>query len=137
MNTTSNILVTAAAIAALSFISPAVAENTAAPTVGGTILGVEVNVAAVEAKGFRASKLIGATVYNDKKKAIGTVNDLIVSSEGQVNLAIIDVGGFLGLGAKHVAIPTKLFERGNNNTVVLPKATEKDLKAMPPFRYAG
>ncbi len=137
MSIKSNILVTATVIAALPFVTSAQAENAAAPTVGGTILGVEVNVAAVEAKGFRASKLIGATVYNNKKKAIGTVNDLIVSSEGQVNLAIIDVGGFLGLGAKHVAIPTKLFERGKNDTVVLPKATEKDLKAMPPFRYAS
>ena len=100
------------------------------------MLGVEVNVAAVKASGYRASRLIGATVHNDNKRAIGTVNDLIVSTDGKVNLAIIDVGGFLGIGAKHVAIPTKLFERGAKNTVVLPKATEKELKAMPAFHYA-
>lgn len=130
-------LIVAAAIAVLPLAGIAQAENTKAPAVGATILGVEVNVAAVEATGFRASQLIGATVYNDKKKAIGTVNDLIVSAGGHVNLAIIDVGGFLGMGAKHVAVPTKLFERGDKNTVVLPKATEKELKAMPAFRYAS
>ena len=99
------------------------------------VLGVQVNVSAVKAAGYRASQLIGATVYNDKNKAIGSVNDLIVSGDGQVNLAIIDVGGFLGLGAKHVAVPTKLFERGAQNTVVLPKATQKELQAMPAFHY--
>ena len=116
--------------------SIAQAESSKAPTVGATVLGVEVNVAAVKAAGYRASRLIGATVYNEKKKAVGTVNDLIVATDGRVNLAIIDVGGFLGVGAKHVAVPTKLFERGAKNTVVLPKVTEKELQAMPPFHYA-
>ncbi|MEQ8825212.1 MAG: PRC-barrel domain-containing protein [Filomicrobium sp.] len=112
------------------------AEGSKAPTVGATVLGVEVNVSAVKATGYRASKLIGATVYSDEKKQIGTVNDLIVSNDGQVNLAIVDVGGFLGVGAKHVAVPTKLFERGEKNTVLLPETTENDLKSMPPFHYA-
>ncbi|MFY0610889.1 MAG: PRC-barrel domain-containing protein [Hyphomicrobiaceae bacterium] len=124
------------AIALMPLTGIAQAESSKAPTVGATVLGVEVNVSAVKASGYRASRLIGATVHNDKKKPIGTVNDLIVSTNGQVNLAIIDVGGFLGLGAKHVAIPTKLFERGANNTIVLAKATQEDLKAMPAFHYA-
>ncbi len=129
-------LVTVAALVCLPMASAAQAQGNKAPTVGATVLGVEVNVASVKAAGYRASKLIGATVYNEKKKTVGTVNDLIIAGDGQVNLAIIDVGGFLGVGAKHVAIPTKLFERGAKDTVVLPKATEKELKAMPAFHYA-
>lgn len=128
-------LLACAAIALLSPTAIAQAESGKAPTVGATVLGVKVNVSAVKASGYRASRLIGATIHNDKKKPIGTVNDLIVSTDGRVNLAIIDVGGFLGLGAKHVAIPTKLFERGANNTIVLAKATQADLKAMPAFHY--
>lgn len=125
-----------AALACFPLACIAQAEGNKAPTVGATVLGVEVNVAAVKAAGYRASKLIGAAVYNEKNKTVGTVNDLIVATDGRVNLAIIDVGGFLGVGAKHVAVPTRLFERGAKNTVVLPKVTEKELQAMPPFHYA-
>ncbi len=123
--------------AATAFSAMAESPGGGAPTVGASILGVRVDVAAVEATGFRASRLIGAPVYNDKDKEIGSVNDLIVAGDGRVNIAIIDVGGFLGIDAKHVAIPSHLFEQGKGEKVVLPGATEKELKAMPAFHYAN
>ena len=130
------ILIVGAIAIANTAIAVQAAETKSAPIVGTSILGVRVDVTAVETTGFRASRLIGAAVYNDKKKEIGRVNDLIISTAGKVNLAIVDVGGFLGLGSKHVAIPSQLFKRGAKDTVVLPGATQKDLKDMPAFRFA-
>ena len=134
--TTAKPFILAAALTAATSLA-AVAEGAGAPTVGRAILGVHVDVTAVEATGFRASQLIGAAVYNDKNKEIGSVNDLIVSGDGRVNIAIVDVGGFLGLDAKHVAIPSQLFRQGQDQKIVLPGATEKDLKGMPSFQYTN
>jgi sporulation protein YlmC with PRC-barrel domain len=56
---------------------------------------------------WRASSVVGATVYNDQGDSIGTVNDLLLSSDGAVQSAIISVGGFLGIGSKLVEVPFK------------------------------
>ena len=56
---------------------------------------------------WRASGLVGATVYNDQGNSIGTVNDLLVSSDGSVQNVVISVGGFLGIGSKLVELPFK------------------------------
>jgi sporulation protein YlmC with PRC-barrel domain len=54
---------------------------------------------------WRASEIVGATVYNSDGKSIGTINDLLLSSKGTVSNAIISVGGFLGIGQKLVKVP--------------------------------
>jgi sporulation protein YlmC with PRC-barrel domain len=54
---------------------------------------------------WRSSKLVGATVYNDRGDSIGTIDDLLVGDDGRVSGAVISVGGFLGLGSKLVEVP--------------------------------
>ena len=109
-----------------------------AQTVGETVLGVEVNVAKVVTEGYSAKKLIGANVHNGQDKSIGYVHDLILAPNGELSLAIVEVGGFLGLGSKWVAVPAEMFEPGKKaNIVVLPKATEAELKKIPAFKYAN
>jgi sporulation protein YlmC with PRC-barrel domain len=87
-------------------------------------------------KGWRASKLVNATVYNDQNERIGKIDDMIVSPDGKVSLAIVDVGGFLGIGKHRVAIPVDQFSDINAKKLVLPKATKEALKALPEFTYA-
>lgn len=55
--------------------------------------------------GWRSSRIVGATVYNDSNQSIGTVDDLIVDKDGKVSTAVIAVGGFLGIGSKLVGVP--------------------------------
>jgi sporulation protein YlmC with PRC-barrel domain len=63
-------------------------------------------VAAVKLRsGLRASKLIGSSVYNEQGQQIGSLDDLIVSSDNSLVDAIISVCGFLGIGSKLVAVP--------------------------------
>src|ERR1700737_1194065 len=57
------------------------------------------------ATAYRASKINGATVYNRNKDKIGTIDDLIVSPTDRVPYVILSVGGFLGMGARLVAVP--------------------------------
>ena len=56
---------------------------------------------------WRASGLVGATVYNDQGERIGAIDDLLLSSDGTVQNAVVSVGGFLGIGSKLVEVPFK------------------------------
>jgi sporulation protein YlmC with PRC-barrel domain len=87
-------------------------------------------------QGLRASKLIGTAVYNDQNTKIGSVDDLILTDEDKVVVAIISVGGFLGIGSKLVAIPYDQLHR-DNDKMLLPGATKDALNAMPGFTYGN
>jgi len=54
---------------------------------------------------YLADDVIGASVRNAQNETIGSVSDLVIDHEGKVKAAIVSVGGFLGIGDKHVAIP--------------------------------
>src|SRR3954451_1659906 len=54
---------------------------------------------------WRATKLTGLTVYNDKNERIGDINEVLVDRDGKAQAVVIGVGGFLGLGEHDVAVP--------------------------------
>jgi len=87
------------------------------------------------AVGYRASKFIGASVYNDKNEKVGRIGDLIIKPDGTLSYAIVDVGGFLGIGQHQVAIPVGQFAAVKPK-IVLPGATKDALKALPEFNYS-
>ncbi|MBR0776623.1 PRC-barrel domain-containing protein [Bradyrhizobium diazoefficiens] len=54
---------------------------------------------------WRTSKMDGIKVYNDANENIGSINDLLMDKSGNVKIAVIGVGGFLGMGEHLVAVP--------------------------------
>lgn len=84
--------------------------------------------------GVRASKVIGSTVYNEQNERVGSVDDLIMTEDDKVTVAVISVGGFLGLGSKLVAVPFGQLKR-DADRVVLTGATKDTLNGMPSFVY--
>src|SRR5229473_6497119 len=54
---------------------------------------------------WRASKLVGLSVYNDNNESIGAINDLLMDKDGNIKGVVLGVGGFLGVGEHLVAIP--------------------------------
>jgi len=95
-----------------------------------------------QADGHLASNIIGQTVYSssgDDAENIGSVNDLILSSTGEVEAIIVGVGGFLGLGQKNVALEYDLVEwveRDGNEWLVVPTSREA-LEALEEFDTAA
>jgi len=111
------------------------AKDTAnAPVAGVVKLGVTVAETELVAAGYRARKLIGATVYNDQNEKVGKIEDMIIAPDGKLSVAVVDVGGFLGLGAHRVAIPVEQFTQIEPK-IVLPGATKQALKGLPEFKY--
>jgi sporulation protein YlmC with PRC-barrel domain len=105
------------------------------PVAGTVPLGVAVAKAELVAKGWRARKLLNEPVYNDKNEKIGKIEDFVISPDGKVSLAILEIGGFLGLGEHRVAIPVEQFEQIYPR-LVLPGADKNALKKLPEFHYA-
>ena len=87
--------------------------------------------------GYRASKVVGAAVYNAENQQIGTVDELILNHENQVSLAVISVGGFLGVGGKLVALPYGKIERTDNGKVILADGSKDALAKLPSFTYSN
>jgi sporulation protein YlmC with PRC-barrel domain len=54
---------------------------------------------------WRASKLVGLSVYNDNNENLGSINDLLTDKNGKIQGVVIGVGGFLGVGSHLVAVP--------------------------------
>jgi hypothetical protein len=117
---------TAALIALLATVAP--------PVLSQGVDLVVVNVAAV-GKGYRTSKLTGSTLVNDKNERIGTIDDLIIDQE-RVLFTIIQVGGFLGLGGRLVAVPyNSLKVEDDGRKITLPGASKEALTKLPEFKY--
>jgi sporulation protein YlmC with PRC-barrel domain len=97
---------------------------------------VVIDVAAV-ARGYRTSKLTGSSVVNDRDERIGTLDDLIVSQDQpRVLFAILQVGGFLGLGGRLVAVPFESLRiDARDGKITLPGASREQLRRLPEFVY--
>ena len=54
---------------------------------------------------WRASKVVGLNVYNEKNESIGSINDLLMDKSGNIKAVVLGVGGFLGMGEHLVAVP--------------------------------
>lgn len=82
------------------------------------------------------SNLEGATIYGPGDEKIGHVGHL--HGAGQTAQAIIDVGGFLGIGAKPVAVPISDLEfmrDESHNVHAITTWTKDQLKDMPEHRH--
>ena len=84
-----------------------------------------------------ASSLIGKTVYSAEDENIGEISDLVMQEEGgATRVALIDVGGFLGIGEKTVAIPfEEIRVEKESESATEPKLvvamTKEQLEALP------
>lgn len=85
------------------------------------------------------SSFIGQSVYESDApdaKSVGKLNDLIASPNGQIEAAVIGVGGFLGIGEKDVAVSPdqlQLATRSDGKTWLVIKATRQQLTDAPAF----
>jgi sporulation protein YlmC with PRC-barrel domain len=76
-------------------------------------------------------------VYDPSNAKIGEIMDVLVGKDGQVQAAIVGVGGFLGAGEKDVAVSFNSIKKTmKDDKVYLTLDTTKDaLKKAPGFKY--
>jgi sporulation protein YlmC with PRC-barrel domain len=76
-------------------------------------------------------------VYDQQNNKIGEIMDVLVNKSGQVDAAIVGVGGFLGAGEKDVAVSFDAIKATKkNDKLYLTMDTSKDaLKKASGFKY--
>lgn len=84
-----------------------------------------------------AEDLTGARVYGPGDEDVGEINELIMTEDGQIDRAIIDVGGFLGMGERSVAVTFDELqivrsEDGNDLRIYI-DTSEEALKQQPEY----
>jgi sporulation protein YlmC with PRC-barrel domain len=99
------------------------------------------NMQVVANADLSADNLIGATVYDGTNDDIGEIGDVILQPKGEVQALVIDVGGFLGLGEKHVALDASnlQFRRDANDQsiVVFTSFTREQLENQKEYDPEG
>src|SRR5689334_24748994 len=67
--------------------------------------------------------MIGSAVYDVQNRKIGSVDDVILNKNGKVDAVVIDVGSFLGMGGKDIAVlPSDIMT--DNNRLTLDRTKE-------------
>ena len=88
-----------------------------------------------------AEDLIGTTVYGANEETVGEIGDVVLSTEGegQIDAVLVDVGGFLGIGEKQVAIgmdKLTFMQDENENRYLYTNFTKEQLEAQPAYDEA-
>ena len=83
-----------------------------------------------------SSKFIGIDVIGTDDKKIGDVSDVLFDQQGKIEAYVVGVGGFLGIGAKDVALAPSAFQpvkENNNNERLKLSMTKDQLEKAPAF----
>ena len=83
---------------------------------------------------LKASELIGMKVQGSDGKNVGKIRDLVIGPDGDVRYAVLDFGGFLGIGDKYFAVPWDALQRTKNGKKIALDTTKRDLKKAPGFQ---
>jgi hypothetical protein len=81
----------------------------------------------------RIGKMIGTNIYNKNDKQIGTVDGVVASRSGQLQVII-------ATNSKKIAVPWDKVTFGDaklnsDNKVLMPEATQQSLNSLPTYHY--
>jgi sporulation protein YlmC with PRC-barrel domain len=76
-------------------------------------------------------------VYDPSETKIGEITDVLVDRDGRIGAFIVSVGGFLGVGEKHVAVPFNAVHgtQRNGKWWLTMNANKDALKSAAGFKY--
>ncbi|MFZ1467952.1 MAG: PRC-barrel domain-containing protein [Paracoccaceae bacterium] len=127
----------AAAEPAMTETDPVMADPATQAAVGTeTVPATEAHPGeAVDLSAWAESDLIGKRVYGPNDEHVGEISAVAMNADGKIDGAIVDVGGFLGIGEKKVALGSDklmLVREADGKTWFRVNATQEQLEAMAP-----
>lgn len=124
--------------------APAAADATTDTTMatpstdGGTaVVGQEGAMAGemVDLATWVEADLIGKRVYGINNEDVGEISAVSMTADNKIEGAIVDVGGFLGMGEKQVVLTSDVLTlvKDGDATKFVVTATQEQLEAMVPY----
>ena len=86
-----------------------------------------------------ATSILGRPVTGANGKKIGLVIDVLVDETGQPRAAVLDFGGFLGIGNRHVAVAWRAlhFSPRDPSGAISVDLTEDEIRTVPEYKPAA
>jgi hypothetical protein len=85
----------------------------------------------------QAQSVLGKEVRTAANEDMGRIVDIVVDSAGQVRAAVIDFGGFLGVGSRKIAVDWNALHfsaASDNQDLVTLELTRDQVKAAPEYK---
>jgi sporulation protein YlmC with PRC-barrel domain len=95
--------------------SSATPSATPAPSTTGAASASTATITAQKPDQLLVSNLKGVDVMGSDDKKVGDISDLLFTKDGKVDAILISVGGFLGVGAKEIALPPNQIQLHEEN----------------------
>lgn len=102
-------------------------SSTTGSSAGGTAGAMDSQVAAM------GDKLEGKDLYGANNEKVGEIDKVVMGPDNKVNSVLVDIGGFLGIGAKTVSIPVAQL-RAEGDRVVAQNLTKEQAKGMQEYK---
>lgn len=86
-----------------------------------------------------ATSILGRQVRDPEGRPVGRIVDVLVDDAGLARAAIIDFGGFMGVGNRHIAVAWRALRftpSADQGTIAL-DMTQEQIKATPEYRRAS
>ncbi len=125
---------------------PAAQQQPAPPTAGQNATKPEGDAGAAATNGGQkfiteesgqqmlSSNLVGMSVTNSNNDDIGKIDNLLLNKDGNLTGVVVSVGGFLGIGSKHIALPMSEVQINPGQKKAMVSLSKDDLKNAPDFK---
>lgn len=82
-------------------------------------------------------RVLGREVVSAKGEDMGRIVDVLFDEKGQPHAAVIDFGGFLGVGSRKIAISWSAlrFDLGEKKNIIALDLGREQLSAAPEYKY--
>ncbi|QQP88513.1 PRC-barrel domain-containing protein [Skermanella sp. TT6] len=83
--------------------------------------------------GDQVSGMIGTNAVTANDENVGEIENLLIGADGQVEAAIIEWGGFLGIGSRTAAVPWSELRLNEAGDRVVIDMTRDEMEALPAY----
>lgn len=128
-------MIKASLVAAMLALSAVAAQPARAEVQSIDVLVVPLDT--LPSYGSVVSAWYGKPIYDPSEKKIGAVADMLFNANGAITAVMLNVGGFLGVGAKHVAVPVAAITitAKNNKSWLTINTTKEILKKAVGYKF--
>jgi sporulation protein YlmC with PRC-barrel domain len=103
----------------------------------GTLHEVTDSAMRVDNLNLTADQLDDMAIYGADGEKIGDVGTVLADNAGKIKAVSVDVGGFLGIGAREVVIPVDKLQRGQEEDRLTTAMTRDQIERLEEWRRDG
>jgi sporulation protein YlmC with PRC-barrel domain len=78
--------------------------------------------------------ILGKEIYSATNEDMGQIVDVLVDRKGQVRAAIIDFGGFLGVGTRKIAVDWRAIQFAPKSNRIVLALTRDEVRVAPEYK---